>query len=90
VFAQKLCQAPRGVEMLSWRSRRRERIAFAEAVADALVCEFGVQAYRKARQAKCDATTQEMTAHWSQVALVIARRLRSQRRSTAVPILPER
>ena len=43
----------------------------AEAVADALI---RVEAYRKARQRKRDATTREMTAHWNQVALAIARK----------------
>ena len=75
--------------MLSWRSLRRERIALAEAVADALVSELGVEAYDRARHCKRDATTHEMTAHWSQVALAIARRLRGRRRPIAVPILPK-
>jgi hypothetical protein len=42
-------------------------------VADGLIGEFGVEAYREARRRKRDATTHDLTAHWSRVALAIAR-----------------
>jgi hypothetical protein len=59
----------------SWRAFQRERIAFAEAAADVLINEFGVDAYREARRRKRDATTHDLTAHSSRVALAVARKI---------------
>ena len=72
------------VEMRSWRAVQRERIAVAEAVAEAMVSEFGLEAYREARRRKRDATTNDLTAHWSRVALAINRTIgRSDRVDSA-------
>jgi hypothetical protein len=77
-------QYAEAVETRSWRAVRRDRIAVAEAVADALITEFGVEAYREARRRKRDATTNDLTAHWSRVALAINRTIgRSDRIDSA-------
>jgi hypothetical protein len=57
----------------SWRAFQRDRIAIPEAMADALISEFGIEAYREARRRKCEATTHDLTAYWSQVASAISR-----------------
>ena len=49
-----------------------------EAEAEALISQFGVQAYRIARSSEQEAKTPELTARWRRVALAIARRTRGR------------
>ena len=78
-------------EMRSWRAVRRERIELAEAVADALISELGVEAYREARRRKRDAITDDLTTHWGRVALAVARKIgRPDQVDTATPHLTKK
>jgi len=74
--------------MRSWTAFQRERVAIAEAVADAMISEFGVEAYREARIRKRDATTNDLTAHWKRVALAITRKIRKPDRVDTVTRKP--
>jgi len=60
--------------MMSWLPRRRARIERidAEAEADVLIREQGVEAYSVARQHEHDARSDKMAKYWNSVALTVA------------------
>jgi hypothetical protein len=60
--------------MMSWRRRRRARIAWADTVGEAFIAEFGIDAYSTARRLERDATNHDLTSHWARVAQRYPRR----------------
>jgi hypothetical protein len=67
--------------MLQWLRRRQEARRLAQADAEALIRDYGAEAYREARQRERDVVLPEGTthagrtsAHWSRVALIVARK----------------
>ena len=70
-----------GPEMLSWLRRRHQAERLAQADAEALIRDHGVEAYSEARQRERDVILPDGTthagrtpAHWRRVALIVARR----------------
>ena len=61
--------------MLSWLRRRRERAERIDGEAEALIRDFGVDAYSEARQREREASSSAMAREWNRVALAIARKM---------------
>ena len=60
--------------MLAWLLWQLERIERIRAAADALMDEFGDEAYTEARRRERETDRDEMADDWRRVALVVARR----------------
>ena len=58
--------------MQSWLARRRARIERADAEAEALICDFGDEAYSEARHREREARSDEIAKNWTRVALAVA------------------
>ena len=58
--------------MQSWLVRRRARIERADAEAEALICDFGDEAYSEARHREREARSDEIAKNWTRVALAVA------------------
>jgi hypothetical protein len=58
--------------MQSWLVRRRARIERADAEAEALICDFGDEAYSEAQREAC---SEEIAENWTRIALAVARKM---------------
>jgi hypothetical protein len=61
--------------MQSWLVRRRARIERADAEAEALICDFGDEAYSEARCREREAGSDEVAKNWARVALAVAHKM---------------
>lgn len=58
--------------MLIWLRRRRERAERADAEAEALIRELGVEAYAEARRREYESSDDAMAREWNRIALAVA------------------
>jgi hypothetical protein len=61
--------------MQSWLVRRRARIKRADAEAEALIYDFGDEAYSEARRREREARSDEIAKNWTRVTLAVAHKL---------------
>jgi hypothetical protein len=62
--------------MQSWLARRRARIERADAEAEALICDFGDEAYSEARRREREASSEEIVQNWTRIALTVDHKMR--------------
>ncbi len=60
--------------MLSWFRLRRETVQRIDAEADALIGEWGVEAYAEARRREFESSDDAIALRWNRVALAVARK----------------
>jgi hypothetical protein len=61
--------------MMSWRPRRRVRMASIDAEAEALIRDLGERAYSEARRRESEASSDAIAKDWGRVAQAVARRM---------------
>ena len=61
--------------MLSWLPRRRARMAQIDDEAEAMVRDFGAEAYYQARQREHEASSEAIAEDWGRIAMAVAQKV---------------